>query len=365
MGTMDTQSLFLNHMKRYKEIVEPGITELMQRWEHETERHFGAFSHQTVQTYNAILARGGKRLRGSLTLASYEMCGGADVQSVRQVAVALEMLHTYLLIVDDIYDYSTIRRGGPTAHIMVRDLHAQKKWQGDSLHFGEAVADVAALFGSHAAMEEVTRAPLDPQIKVTILRLVNRAIVNTCFGQVNDIFNEATREAGETQVQNTLTWKTAYYSFINPLQVGAVAAGVRESETDCLITYGKHLGLAFQVADDILGTFGDETTSGKSVKDDLREGKMTLLVARALAKADPTQRKTLLNNLGNHKLTDADYERCKNIMQQTGALQYARELAVEQSQLAVAALERAPHNWRTDQLNFLRELARYVVNRRG
>lgn len=349
----------------YRDTLEPHIAALCERLERQTEQEFGAFSLETIKAYTSVLDRGGKRIRGALVLAAYQMCGGTDLQKVTSTATALEMLQAYLLILDDIYDYSDTRRGGPTAHIMMRDLHTQRRWSGDSLHFGEAAAGLAALVGSHTAMAEIAKSPLEPAAKVEILRLVNEALAITGHGQVNDVFNEAAREAGEDSVHQMLTWKTAYYSFINPLQVGAVAAGAPLEDLACLKEYGLHMGLAFQISDDILGTFGDESKSGKSAKDDLREGKMTLLVSRALAKATTEQRTTLLNHLGDHNLSDADYEACKTIIRGTGALDYARAEAERYGVLAISALQTAPPHWDASRIDFLRDMAQYVLSRKA
>lgn len=363
--THATAAAFETQLATYRNLLEPAIAALCLHLEQRAQSEFGDYSRHTVQAYTSILDRGGKRLRGSLVLAAYQMCGGKNIETVMPVAVAVEMLQAYLLILDDIYDYSATRRGGPTAHVMMRDLHAANGWRGDSLHFGEANAGLSALVGSHTAMEEIAKAPLDDHAKVIILRLINQAMVVTGYGQVNDVFSEAVRDVSEETVRNMLTWKTAYYTFISPLQIGAVAAGAREESLDCLREYGVHMGLAFQVADDILGTFGDESKSGKSTKDDLREGKITLLVSRALAKAAPEQRDLLLHHLGRHDLTDEQYQECKDIIRNSGALEYARELAEDHSQQAIAALTAADPSWHPESLAFLRELALYVLRRKG
>ena len=356
---------FEAQLSRYRDTLEPHITALCERLEREAGDGFGEFSRQTIEAYTSVLHRGGKRIRGALVLVAYQMCGGRDVQSVMPVATALEMLQAYLLILDDIYDYSDTRRGGPTAHIMMRDLHKKQGWEGDSLHFGEAAAGLAALVGSHTAMAEIAKSDVAPEAKVTILQLVNEALAITGYGQVNDVFNEAIRDASEQTVYNMLTWKTAYYSFINPLQVGAVAAGERPEHLACLKEYGLHMGLAFQISDDILGTFGDESKSGKSTKDDLREGKMTLLVSRALAQATPDQQRALLGYLGDHDLSDADYEACKDIIRETGALDYARSEADRYAHLAIKALGAVPNDWDAGHVAFLRDMATYVVSRKA
>lgn len=356
---------FKEQLAAYKDVLEPDIAAFCERMVREANEQFGRFSGEATAVFAEILQRGGKRMRGALVLAAYEMCGGRDLMKVMPVARAMEILQVYLLIVDDIYDRSLTRRGGPAAHVIMRDLHAKHHWLGDSAHFGESIASCATLIGSNIAMEEITNIDLPDSAKVAILRIVNRTLRITDQGQINDIFNEATRDVDEIQVERTLTWKTASYSVIGPLQMGAVAAGVPEEDLQCLEEYGSNAGLAFQIADDILGTFGSEAESGKSVTDDLREGKMTVLVARALRQANPSQRKTLLAYVGKPDLTAQEFEACQAIIIGTGALDYARELARSKAELATAALQKAPSAWRADRLEFLHSLATFVIDRRA
>jgi geranylgeranyl pyrophosphate synthase len=363
MQRIPTAVSFDEQLATYKNLLEPSITQFCTRVEQESQEQFGGYSAEAIKVFCSILKRGGKRVRGALVLAAYEMCGGTDLTKVMPIARAMEILQVYLLIADDIYDRSATRRGGPTAHVMMRDMHATHGWLGDSEHFGESIASCATLIGNNLAMEEIAMAPLDDHAKITILRIVNQALRVTDHGQINDLFNEAVRDVDDGHVERTLTWKTAYYSFIGPLQMGAVAAGAPENDLGCLHDYGAHIGLAFQMADDILGTFGSEAESGKSITDDLREGKMTVLVARALRHAAPKQRETLLAYLGKPDLTDVEYQACKAIITQTGALDYAHQLATRQAKQAAQALARAPAHWQAGKLDFLRSLANFVVNR--
>jgi geranylgeranyl pyrophosphate synthase len=355
---------FKEQLAAYRQQLEPAIAEFCERVEREAKDEYGEYSLEAIKVFNSVLVRGGKRVRGALVLAAYEMCGGIDARKVMPVAVAMEVLQTYLLIADDIYDRSETRRGGPTAHVMVRDLHQSKHWRGDGAHFGESIASCATLIGSNLAMEEIANADLDDGAKVKMLRLVNEALRITDYGQVNDIFNEVVREVSEKQVLDTLTWKSSFYSFIGPLQLGAVAAGASDDDLTILYDYGLHLGLSFMIFDDILGTFGNQDESGKSNMDDLREGKVTALVVRALEKSTPDQRKQLLAYLGKPDLTVEEHEVCKSIITETGALDYAQKLAAERGDLALKSLDSAPAAWPADKLDFLHGLAAYMIDRK-
>lgn len=352
---------FTQQLADYQELIQKDITKTAARLEADALQHFGDHGRDAVKAYTAILARGGKRLRGALVLVGYQMCGGKNVQDVLPIARAMEMLHAYLLVTDDVFDQSATRRGGPTAHVMLRGLHDSYKWRGDAQHFGESAASCAAIVGCHQAIQEIINAPINADKKVAALRVINHAVAVTGFGQVHDMFNEATGRVSMGDVENTHIWKTAYYTFIAPLQAGAIAAGQAESDLECLYNYGKYMGLAFQAADDVLGVFGDK--SGKSTYDDLRDGKMTLLAAFMWQRATLEQKDVFNTCFGRTDFTEKEFIACKKALVQSGARDFVQNIAQQQAKKAVDALDIAPQSWHAEHLQFLRDLANYVVNR--
>lgn len=112
-----------------------------------------------------------------------------------------------------------------------------------------------------------------------------------------------------------------------------------------------------------MGVFSDIEQSGKSPLDDIREGKATLLMIRALDKGTPSQRQYLRTALGNPDLTNDDLAECRNVITDTGALDYIQQMAIENTQEALKRLELAPKHWRVEQVELLRELMHYIVKR--
>ncbi len=326
-------------------------------------QHYTAYSRAAAEIFCTILQRGGKRLRGALVMNTYEMLGGGNRQLALRAALAIEIIHTYLLIIDDICDRSLMRRGGPTAHVMLTERHRQLRLKGDSEHFGLSQAINVAILGAHLAQRELTQLPTTDSSKLEVLHDLNSALITTIHGQINDLYNQSVQEVNESEVKQTLAWKTTDYSFKNPLQMGAILAQAGPESGGLLDEYAGHAGLAFQISDDILGTFGSSFESGKSAHDDMKEGKITILVSRALERADSQQRQALLKALGNQQLTPADLEKCRQIIEATGALDYARRVVHKHAAEAVQVLDSAPDSWSPGGVMFMRELARFITER--
>ncbi|PLS81114.1 hypothetical protein CYG49_03235 [Candidatus Saccharibacteria bacterium] len=353
----------LQKLAQYKQLLDDDINDysslLLEEWGSE----HGEFSRAAVEAYCSVLARGGKRLRGALVMNAYEMFGGTDQQLILPAARAIEMIHAYVLIIDDICDRSDLRRGGDSAHKLLEKYHNGKGLHGDSAHFGISIAMNAAMAGSHLALTEIGRLPINDTVKLEAMNNINSCLLKTIHGQFNDIFNESLQQVTEAQVRDVLTAKTAWYTFLNPIQLGAILSEAGPGELDLLQDYAVHAGLSFQLIDDIIGTFGDSGATGKRTDDDLKEGKITLLVARALSHANETDRSFLLSQLGNWDMSLEQFQECRRIIQDSGALDYVRQLAEQSSAKAVAALDNAPDYWRSENVAFLHGLATYIVSR--
>jgi geranylgeranyl diphosphate synthase, type I len=358
-----TQPVALKKLAGYKQLIDEDVAQYSRQLLDDWAGAYTDYSRESMQAYCDILLRGGKRLRGALVMTAYEMVGGTDQKMILQAARAIELMHAYVLVIDDIADHADKRRGGPSAHRMIEHYHARHKLKGASAQFGASIAMHIGLAGCHLAMAELGQLSVDDAVKVRALNTLNEHMLTTINGQFNDLFNEALQDVKEEQVMSVLNWKTSYYSFLNPLQLGMILGRADPTEYPCLREYSINAGLSFQLIDDILGTFGDELESGKSAKDDLKEGKITLLVARALSRADDSQKSRLLLTLGHADLSAADYEECKNIIRDTGAFDHVNQLARQYAAKAAAALDDAPAGWRQENVQFLQGLAMYITSR--
>jgi geranylgeranyl diphosphate synthase, type I len=268
-----------------------------------------------------------------------------------------------LLIMDDIQDRSLTRRGGPTVQVMLADYHQKNHLAGDDDHFGVALSLNAMGIGNHAAQGIIAGLDAPDDKKLKVLSVLNDSVITTAHGQTNDIMNEVVAKTDENDVERVLEWKTAHYTFLNPLFIGMILAGADDNDTRAIHEYAIHAGKAFQITDDILGTFGNEFDSGKSPMDDIHEGKRTLITVYALENTDNANKNFLLQMLGNPALTPAEFEQAKDILISSGALKHAQTRAANHIEQALDSIKTAPKNWSIEGVQFLRGLAGYLHDR--
>ncbi len=355
--------VFKTKLNEYKELIDDDIAGYCKYVEETTLQQYGASARLVADGYLDIVKRGGKRIRGALVMLGYEMSGGKNQAMILQAARAIEMIHAYLLIMDDIQDRSLTRRGGPTVPVMLAGYHRKHHLAGDAKHFGIAMALNAMGIGNHAAQIIMANLDAPEHLRLNVISILNRSIVVTAHGQTNDIMNEVIATVDEASIERVMEWKTAHYTFLNPLHVGMVLAGADCHATDAITDYAIHAGKAFQITDDILGTFGSEFESGKSPMDDTREGKRTVLSAYALKNSSNSNKNFLLQTLGSEKLTPAEFERFKDILLESGALAHAQNRAEQHIEQALASLEHESKRWNTEGVKFLHGLGQYLLTR--
>jgi octaprenyl-diphosphate synthase len=284
-----------------------------------------------------LVEAGGKRLRPMLTLAAAKMLGYAGEDHVR-LAATVEFIHTATLLHDDVVDESARRRGRPTANLL---------WDNKS---SVLVGDY--LFARAFQLMVETGS-------VRVLGILSNAAATIAEGEVLQLTaarNLATDEAVYLQV---VRGKTAAL-FSAATEVGGVVAGAPEEQIRALYTYGDALGVAFQIADDLLDYGGDVAATGKNVGDDFRERKLTLPVIKAVAQADPEERAFWSRVIEKGDQRDGDLEHALALLDRHRALAATREDALGWAKIAKEALERLPE---TAIKGILSDLADYVVTR--
>ena len=290
---------------------------------------FSSFSKIAMESYSTIASNGGKRLRGSLLLRSYRNFGGTDGDVALRASIAIELVHAYLLVVDDFTDGSDTRRSIDSAHKNIEKFAEANNLSGDTAHFGESVAVTAAIAGMHIASNILLSLDIDAKRKLLAHKDLNDSVLITAHGQFNDMYNEAVdpKVVSREDILNVMRWKTAQYTFFNPIRIGAILAGENPLEVDVFSEFANNAGLAFQIQDDIIGMFGDQKNTGKPTIDDLREGKVTLLIREALDSCSSSDARFVIDCLGSKNLTIDDHKKVKEIIKNCGALGEVQKIA--------------------------------------
>jgi geranylgeranyl pyrophosphate synthase len=236
--------------------------------------------------------------------------------------------------------------------------------KGDALHYGQVQAMNSAHAGIHKTAGELLALPVEPEYIISASKHFHENITMTLEGQMDDIYIEATnKEVPERDVESVLARKTPHYTILGPIELGANLAGVGRIESG-LRDYSLAAGCAFQIADDIISTFGAESETGKGSNDDIREGKMTLLVHRALLNGTAAQTAALRATLGNAEATSEQCDTARELLRATGGLEYAESRLATYKEKALAALKTTTKT-DPDFIPYLSTLVRYVADRRS
>ena len=284
-----------------------------------------------------LVGAGGKRLRPLLTVATAQLCGYKGANH-HKLAAAVEFIHSATLLHDDVVDESELRRGQKPANLI---------W-GNS-----ASILVGDFLFARAFNLMVETGSMDA------LGILSNASSVITEGEVQQL--AALRDVNMTEAayMEVISAKTAAL-FAAATEVSPVISGRPETERVALRNYGLKLGLAFQLVDDALDYGGFESALGKSVGDDFREGKMTLPVIRALAKADTQEAEFWHRVIVEHKQSEVDLETAVSLLRKAGALDATMDMAREFSRDAREALSVFPESlWR----NTFQDLADFVVDR--
>ncbi|WP_233140079.1 polyprenyl synthetase family protein [Cellulosimicrobium sp. KWT-B] len=298
------------------------------------------------------LLAGGKRLRAAFCYWSWRAHGGDAAgphrTTVLRAGAALELFQAAALFHDDVMDSSDTRRGRPTAHRAFAARHRDLGWSGDGVRYGENAAILLgdlALIASHRELGDALD-DLAPAVATRSRRVFGRMQTEVTAGQYLDVHAQVLPwgedpAADEERARAVIRSKSARYSVEHPIALGAALAGADDDAVAATSAFGLPVGEAFQLRDDVLGVFGDAQVTGKPAGDDLREGKRTVLVVRALAAATPAQRELLLTHLGDPDLDPATVEDLRAVLVETGARDAVESLIAELTERAAAALDGA------------------------
>lgn len=281
---------------------------------------------------------GGKRIRAGLVKLGYQSAGGRQSLELLPVSAAIEITNGAILIHDDIIDRSDLRHNRPTVHKNYEAFHKRHYQKGDPLHYGESMAICVGDTGFYDAIELISTSKFPYKARLAAVELFCQAMKQTSYGELLDVDLAYRNSVSEKDVWLVNRLKTAYYTLVGPLQIGATLANAKPHHLKSLENYGIPLGIAFQLQDDILGMFGDVAKLGKPVDSDIKEGKNTILNTQALKRVGLKERNKLIAMWGNKNITNSQVEEVKAIIAESGAVEYCRKAAkrlVQQSKSAI------------------------------
>ena len=308
--------------------------------------------------------RPAKRLRGSFVYYAYRMLGGEEIKVAMSAASAIEIVHTGILMQDDFMDQDDKRRGLPTSHEHYKDFHKKNKFRFDPYHYGESMAVMVGDVAMHLGYEILGKLNVSSKQSLHALVRMVRGVANTAFGQSFDVTLESGGKGVEQDIIDLHHSKTAIYTYENPLHVGAILAGCRSEDLDILSKYAIPGGVAFQLQDDLLGLYGDPEKTGKPAHSDLRQGKMTLLIIKALEFGNSNQVKKIKEIWGKRNVADGEANIVRQIVKDTGSYDYSVVVAkkwAKKAQLAIPSMTKK--GWDKEGVDYLDGIAQYMVER--
>lgn len=324
-------------------------------------RRIGPSYERLWEGLHHLISSGGKRLRPQMTLLSYAAFGGRNPDSILPVAAAQELLHFSLLIHDDIIDRDYTRYG--TDNIAGQYKHTYSPFVNDESSLTHYALSAALLGGDlmlSGAHQLIADSQLPSDVIASSQRLLSRGIFEVAGGELLDTELSFMPYQKDDAII-VARYKTAGYSFIAPLLTGAQLAGASESACNTLRECAIALGIAYQLTDDLLGVFGDEQQTGKSITSDIIEGKRTYMAEIALETLSSTEMEMFMEGFGNLNATQSQIEMVRRLFESSGAKQKTEEKIEGYTTTALSCLELL--NFSPDHHQGLLDLIEKLTNR--
>jgi len=313
-------------LNRFKKRFDPAIKGYLEK-ELKASKKVDPRSTELLTEIIRMIDAGGKRFRPAAMYYTYRALGGSDKKKIMQACMSIELLHTFAVIHDDIIDKSDTRRGSPTVHKSLENKY-KKLGMRDHKHLANSTALIVGDLAFTLSEKSLNDSGFSNDLIIKAQEVLSFTKSSTIFGEHLDMITGAQSDIPKQKVvEKILENKTAVYTFECPIALGAILAGATKTETKILKKVGNLLGKAFQIQDDILGVFADEKVLGKSVTSDLEEGKKTILISYAFKLANRAQKKILNRVLGKEGITIKMLNQVRDILRDTGSLNYSRNLA--------------------------------------
>ncbi|MDH2907531.1 MAG: polyprenyl synthetase family protein [Candidatus Nitrosotalea sp.] len=275
------------------------------------------------QAASYLIDHGGKRLRPYMVIKSCQLLGGTPKQAI-PAAAAVEMVHNFTLVHDDIMDNDEVRHGVPTVHV----------------RFGMPIGILAGDLLFSRAFETISKPYIHKSgnVGLNLVTTLAKACTDVCEGQALDIsMAKSSKIPSEDQYIKMIEKKTSSL-FVASCAMGAIAANKDFADVTRLSTFGRNLGIAFQIIDDLIGVTGDPKITKKPVGNDIREGKKSLPILMAIKKANSQEKKIILNAFGNPSVSKSEVERAISTISALGIGNAIKQKATYHSNAAMKSI---------------------------
>lgn len=314
-------------------------------------------SRELVEALEDFTLRGGKRIRAALVRIGFLAVTDAPDEPAQWAAAAMELIQSFLLAHDDIIDRDDLRRGAPSLH------RALETWPAGArdVHLGRSAAILAGDLAAAWAARLVAAVPASAERVSRACQQLQQMVATVITGEALDVAGSAGTTLSRGDVLRLYQLKTASYTLIGPLRLGALLGGADDAQLSALTAVGRPLGVAFQILDDLLGLLGDFEQTGKPAGADLKEAKATLVLLEVRERASGEALAAFDACVGADVIDAAALARARDVANECGAVAACRALAAELTDEALSALERAP--LREEGRALLAALARKLLDR--
>ncbi|MFX0102714.1 MAG: polyprenyl synthetase family protein [Candidatus Hodarchaeota archaeon] len=343
---------FLKALLEEVETINKTIKEFFNGRDYVKDDPFVAEYYKILEEY--ILA-GGKRLRPFLLLQGYKGLAIDPSDAIYRPSLSVEFLHNASLIHDDIIDNDEMRRGNPAFHAIFKKMK-------DNSHFGLTLGILGGDSTFFLGMESLYGS-FPAQVTLEAMNLYVKAFHEICEGVLMEMNFVHVPEVTEKQYMKMISLKTAAL-IEKSLLIGATFASASNEHKQALSKYAIDLGNAFQIKDDLLGSFGDAKVTGKPTDGDIKEGKKTLLLIKSQEKASDKQKKILEQFLGIPTITNEEVDEVRSVFKSSGAAIYCEEKIQEFSNEAMAAIDELDGIMKQDQQLVLKGLVTFNLGRK-
>lgn len=354
---------FTDYIKSEKKLTDTQLLIHLDRLVEESEAIDENYATFALAIKNLAL-RGGKRLRPLLVRLSYELLSSSQPEfNLVEISIYTELLHLFMLVHDDIADKDMKRYGGPS---LEQEFASEFKstFGYENLHFGTSLALIAGDLIHVLANGVMIDAQIEEAKRTEVMRHMQHVLHQVIAGWHIHFWqnHQPLSQASQERYLKGMQLVSASYSVQGPLLLGAILADKQDQYGERLNQLGYHIGMAFQMQDDILGVFGDTHTTGKPAGNDIREGKKTLLVLKAYELSNDEAKQLLEKVVGKSDMNSDELDKIKSLIESSGALRSAKSLAEEHVEKAFEILDQL-EGVNPEPKQTLQQLAEFMVKR--